>query len=91
MTQSSGSQSFSNRGTLNMRKNLAQHLFQNFYEKRPLEKEFYFTNCKQNLLIFAKRVVKVMTKKWLRNTDSNNQHYSKKEVNVIFNLSEHFN
>ena len=63
----SGSQPFFARGTLNMRKNFGAHLYLNFFEK-DLGKELYFTNCKQNLLIFLKRVVKVRSKKNWRHT-----------------------
>ena len=45
-----------------MRKKFGGTLIPNFFEKTK-KKEPNFTNCKQNLLTFLKRVVKVRTKK----------------------------
>ena len=49
------SQPFLARGTLNVRQNLATHLYLEIFEK-VLEKELYFTNWKQNFLIFTIKV-----------------------------------
>ena len=43
-------------------------LIPEFFFEKDLGKELYFTNCKQNFLIFLKRVVKVRSKKKWRYT-----------------------
>ena len=58
MSQSRGSRPFLFDGTLNTRKKFGGTLIQ----IRP-KKQFYFTNCNQNLLIFHKRIEKVRSKK----------------------------
>ena len=60
----SGSQPFLVCGTPNMRKNLAAHLYLKNFDK-DLGKDNLFYKLQQNIPFPPKRVVKVMSKKWM--------------------------
>jgi hypothetical protein len=64
---SSGSQPFLANGTLNIRKNLAAHLYENF-SMQDLEKNSYILLVAAKSSFFHKTVVKVRTKKVWRHT-----------------------